>query len=120
MGKITLAKAEAALIAHHGILSKAAEACGVTRKAFYAFMDKHPHLEDLRAEAGEILLDVAEANVVADLNKGDGKTTRWFLERKGKDRGYTTRQEVTGADGGPLEGINTIRREIVDPTDDGD
>jgi len=117
--KLTVDKATRALREHHGIILKAAEACGVSRPYFYQFMEKHPELETIRAEASDVLLDIAEANVVADLGKGDGKTTRWFLDRKGKDRGYTTRQEVTGADGGPLEGINTIRREIVDPDDAG-
>lgn len=28
---------------------------------------------------------------------------RWLLSRKGKDRGYADRQEITGADGKPLE-----------------
>lgn len=114
MAKLSVAKAEAALRAHHGILLKAAEACGVSRLTFYKFMDKHPHLKEVRAECDETLLDVAEASVVQDLNRGEMKTTRWFLDRKGKDRGYTTRQEQTGADGGPLE-FESIDRHIVDP-----
>lgn len=119
MAKLSIAKAEKALRAHHGILSKAAEACDVSRQTFYKFMREHPQLEDVRAECGEDLLDIAEASVINDLRNAEMKTTRWFLDRKGKDRGYTTRQEQTGADGEPLQ-FETIERRIVDPTNDGD
>ncbi|QIG73228.1 hypothetical protein EVC02_007 [Rhizobium phage RHph_N17] len=116
MAKLSVAKAEAALRAHHGILLKAAEACGVSRMTFYKFMKQHPHLEEVRAECDEILLDVGEAAVVKVItaDEPDMKTVRWHLERKGKDRGYTTRQESTGKDGEPLQ-MGVIERRIVDP-----
>lgn len=117
MAKLSLSKATQALQKHDGIISKAAEACGVTRKAFYDFMRKHPELEEIREQAGEILLDVAEAHVVTDLHAGERKTVRWYLDRKGKNRGYTTRQEQTGPDGAPLE-FSEVERTIVDPDEE--
>lgn len=114
MAKLSVAKAEKALREHNGILKFAAEACGVSRMTFYRFMEKHPELEEVRAEADEELLDVGEAHVAKAIQGGDLKTIRWQLERKGKNRGYTTRQEQTGADGGPLE-FGTVERRIVDP-----
>lgn len=114
MAQLSIAKAEKALREHHGIILKAAEACGVSRPTFYKFMQKHPHLEEVRQEADEELLDIGEAAVVKAIKGEDMKTVRWHLERKGKNRGYTTRQEQTGADGGPLE-YETVERRIVDP-----
>lgn len=114
---LSITKAEKALREHNGIVLKAAEACGVTRKTFYRFMEKHPHLQEVREEVDETLLDVAEAHVITDLHAGERKTIRWYLDRKGKDRGYTTRQEQTGRDGGPLE-FGEVERVIVDPDEE--
>lgn len=116
MGKLSLPKATKALREHSGVILRAAEACGVSRTAFYNFMEKHPELAEVKRELDEELLDIGEANVVTNLKAGDGKTTRWFLERKGKDRGYTTRQEQTGADGAPLE-HHVVERRITDPSE---
>lgn len=112
--KLTLKKATQALMDHCGNLSKAAEACDVSRRAFYAFVDKYPELEEVREEAKNILLDVAENNVTKDILRGEMKTTRWFLERMGKDRGYVTRVEETGKDGAPVQ-FEAVNRTVVDP-----
>lgn len=114
MANLSVEKVAAALRAHNGIILKAAAACGVGRPTLYKFIKEHPELEDVRNECNEELLDVAESNITKALNEAELKTTRWFLERKGKDRGYTTRSEVTGADGEPLQ-TQTIERRIVDP-----
>lgn len=111
---LTVAKVEAALRKYHGIVTQAAEACGVARPTLYNFMKKHPELKEIRDDLDETLLDVAESNVIGALQSNDMKTTRWYLERKGKDRGYVTRQEQTGRDGAPLL-VSAIKREIVKP-----
>ena len=42
-------------------------------------------------------------------------STKFYLERKGKDRGYSQRQEITGADGMPTKfEIEIIKREYKD------
>lgn len=119
MGSLTLKKAEAALREHHGVILYAAEACGVTRQALWKFINKHPELEEVRAEASETLLDIGEKHLTTAISAGDMKTIRWHLERKGKDRGYTTRTESTGKDGEPLQ-MGVIERRIVDPEGEGE
>lgn len=114
MGKLSIAKAIKALREHDGIIKYAAEACGVSRPTFYKFMEAHPELEEVRQEADEELLDIGEGHVRTALKGGDLKTIRWHLERKGKNRGYNTRVEQTGADGGPLE-YGAVERRVVDP-----
>lgn len=116
-GKLSMAKAEKALREHHGVILYAAEACGVSRMALYNFMQKHPELREVQQEASEVLLDIGEKHLTTAISTGDMKTIRWHLERKGKDRGYTTRTESTGKDGEPLQ-MGVIERRIVDP--DGD
>lgn len=112
MALLSIEKAAKALREHRGIVLRAAKACNVDRGTFWRFMQQHPELHEVRAECDEELLDVAEDHVTAAIDKGDMKTVRWHLERKGKDRGYTTRQEQTGKDGEPLA-IQAIERRIV-------
>lgn len=117
MARLTKDNVAKALAAHHGILSKAAEALGVTRAGLYKFMERNPDLEEVRKEATETLIDVAEGHLATALQGGDLKSIRWYLERQGKNRGYTTRVESTGADGEPLQ-YQTVERVIVDPQED--
>lgn len=112
--RLSVEKVKKALREHHGIILRAAEACGVHRHTMRAFIDKHPELEEVRTQADEELLDVGESWVTTAIKSGDMKTIRWHLERKGKQRGYTQRVEQTGADGAPLE-YTEIRRTVVDP-----
>ena len=114
MARLTKASVEKALLEHAGILSKAAEALGVSRQAVYNFIEKNPELEDVRAEATEMLIDVAEGHMKTAIAAGDLKTIRWYLERQGKNRGYNTRSELTGADGGPVQ-MGGVEYEVVDP-----
>jgi hypothetical protein len=114
MAKLSITKAANALRANDGIILKAAEACGVHRHTFRKFMDEHPELEEIRNEVDEAILDVGDSHIINAVKAGDLKTIRWYQERKGKDRGYTTRQETTGKDGEPLN-VGVIERRIVDP-----
>lgn len=115
--KFSVERAAQALLEHHGIMLKAAEALGCSRPHLYAFIEAHPELKEFRKQADQELLDVAESWVTTAIKAGDMKTTRWYLERRGKDRDYTTRQEQTGAGGTPLGNI-TVQTRIIDPVDD--
>lgn len=114
MGKLSIAKATKALREHRGIMLYAAEACGCTRQTLWRFMQAHPELQEVRDECDEELLDIGENHVSKAIDAGDLKTIRWQLERKGKNRGYNTRVEQTGADGGALE-YTAVERRVVDP-----
>lgn len=48
-----------------------------------------------RQSSHENMLDIAENNTVDLLTRKDPKTTRWFLDRKGKTRGYIPKIEST-------------------------
>lgn len=115
--KLSVKKVAEALMKHHGVLSQAAEACGCSRRALYVFIEKNPELEEVRAEARDGIMDVAENHIHTAVKIGDMKTVRWFAERMGKDRGYVTRVEETGKDGAPME-FSAITRNVVDPKED--
>jgi len=87
-----------------GIKSAAARALGVTRQTIYNYIIAHPEIKPQIDEICEITLDMAESKVYQAINEGDGQMVRWFLDRRGRSRGYgqTTRSEVTGKDGAPL------------------
>ena len=91
-----------ALAANHGLLVQSAMALGCSRQALSNFVKKRPHLNKFRDEQTDIVLDVAENNVITGIYAGDDKYTRWFLERKGQKRGYTTRTEISGPGGSPV------------------
>jgi hypothetical protein len=111
---LSVKKAAKALMEHDGVVLYAAEACGVSRQYFNKFMRQHPELEEVREEAGEVLLDIGDKHISKEMRAGNTKVVLWYQERKGKNRGYSTRQEQTGADGGPLE-FEAVERRIVDP-----
>lgn len=116
---LTVENVEAALREGHGIILYAANLLKTSRQRLYRFIAEHPELEEVRREAEVELVDVAEQHLRRNLVRGDMKTIRWYLDRKGKDRGYTTRVEQTGADGGPLE-FERIERVMVEPGEEED
>jgi hypothetical protein len=86
-----------------GMKTGAAEMLKVSRRTLYTFLDEHPEIQEAAKEIGEELLDLAEGQVAAAIRAGEMPTVRWFLELKGKERGYIRRVETTGKDGGPVE-----------------
>ncbi|OHV67905.1 hypothetical protein LCM4576_23600 [Mesorhizobium sp. LCM 4576] len=92
-----------ALRAHAGIKTAAAAALKVGKTTLYAFLKAHPDVMEAAADVDEEILDLAESEVAKAIRAGDMATVRWFLELKGKDRGYVRRVENTGKDGGPIQ-----------------
>ncbi|RUW81556.1 helix-turn-helix domain-containing protein [Mesorhizobium sp. M2A.F.Ca.ET.067.02.1.1] len=86
-----------------GIKSVAADKLNVSRTTLYAFLNEHQPALDAAAEIDDEIKDIAEGKVIMAIRAGDMQTVRWYLELKGKDRGYVRRVEQTGKDGGPIE-----------------
>lgn len=103
MTQVSNAQIKAALKKNAGVFSFAADELGVTRQAVSQRVARSPELQAWVRDIEERLLDVAEGGVAKKLIAGDGSTQRWYLELKGKARGYVRRQEVSNPDGSPLQ-----------------
>lgn len=114
---ITNAMLKAALRKHAGIYALAAKELGCDRTNVKQRVDRSPELTALCAQLDEEIGDVAEAVIKRQLVAGDGRMARWYAERKMKGRGYATRTEVSGPDGGaiPVAQEVVVRIEYVSP-----
>lgn len=76
------------------------EACAyaeIGTTAFYAYQAENPEFAEKKDRWKQQPILQAKQTVVGAL-KSDKDTAKWYLERKKKDE-FSTRQEVTGADG---------------------
>jgi hypothetical protein len=100
--KLTEPEVYRALAVNHGLLTQSATALGCSRIGLENFIKKRPHLIKFMEEQVELILDVAEGNVISGIYQGDDKYTRWFLDRRGRNRGYGASTTVTGPNGEPV------------------
>ena len=70
-------------------------------------VNESPALKQALDDECETILDIAESKCIELVTGGDPGMIRFFLATKGKERGYSERREVTGADGGPV-GIQVL------------
>lgn len=89
--------------AKRGNISAVARAFGVTRPTIYRWIKSTVTATEALESAREAMIDNAESILYKKVLEGSTPELLFFLKTQGKSRGYTERQEVTGADGGPLE-----------------
>lgn len=85
-----------------GNISEAARALKVTRQALHYRIGKDETLQQIVIDAREAMVDVAESEALKQIKLGNTAMIIFTLKTVGKSRGYVERQEITGADGGPL------------------
>lgn len=103
-----------------GNTSAACEEAGVGRTTYYRWLKDDPKFFEEVEAVGEKLVDDMETLFIrSTVEANDRRSMRWFLERKGRKRGYARvdRRELTGEDGGPIrsEGslsIESLREEL--------
>ena len=86
-----------------GVVTSAAKMVGIDRTTHYLWMNEDPEYKKDVEETGEVALDYAETQLHKQIGEGQPASTIFYLKTKGKKRGYIERNELTGADGGPLE-----------------
>ena len=84
----SIAQIEAALRKAEGRKSEAARLLGISRQAMHDRIARTPHLARVITEIEETLLDEAEGVILGLLRAGDLQITKWFLDRRGRSRGY--------------------------------
>lgn len=109
---ITLTQLKAALKSAAGIPAVAAEKLGTSRQNVSQRIAASKELQAFIAEIDQAILDQAQAVVTMAMQErqpGSAKptkeaiaTSKWWLERRGRDRGFSTRTELANPDGSPL------------------
>lgn len=98
-----------------GIKLVIAQRLAISRPTLDRYLNRWKNAKAAYEAETEVNLDIAESIVLGNLRAAASEQKRtegkvqvdsrdaWkFLRYKGKDRGYTDRTEITGADGGPI------------------
>ena len=116
----TLEEIQEALTRCRGNKSAVARELGIRRTNLVDRINSHPELILHAGELVDEVIDRAEQNVFegvfdgADVVRQD-QASRYILSTLGKNRGYSTRQEATGANGAPIP-IGDININFVSPS----
>lgn len=86
-----------------GTILGASKLLGADRGTIKRYIDADPEIEAAVFEAKEILIDLAETGLMANVKKQNQSAINYVLSTLGKERGYVTRVENTGKGGGPME-----------------
>ena len=77
-----------------GVVTAACEKLGISRQTFYNYLAEDKDFAQAVADVGEVALDFTESKMFRRIEKGDNKMIQFFLETKGKKRGYVKRSEI--------------------------
>lgn len=109
--RYTPAQVVTALELTAGILTAAAEKLGCTRQTVASYVRRYPEIQEELDRILEARIDLAEGVVLQTMTRSKSEHCKlqaamFYLKTKGKLRGYTERQELTGKDGGAIEHRN--------------
>ena len=82
------------------------EACFIAEispPTLYSYQEKHPAFIERKRALKAMIKYQAKSNIKKTIEMELGcDTSKWYLERKGKNEGFNSRTELTGADGKDL------------------
>lgn len=87
----------------HGLLTLAAAKSGIGYTTIRRYVAELPSVAEAVREAKEGMLDIAEGKLYMAISNGEAWAICFYLKTQGKHRGFSERQEITGAGGKPLE-----------------
>ena len=90
-----------------GIVSAVAQALNASPRQVRRWRDGSKNVGRLFREAQEAVLDLAESKLIQNIKAGKTADIIWYLECKGKARGWVERSEVEAV------GHSTVRVELV-------
>lgn len=82
-----------------GIISTIAKRVGCDWQTARKYIRTMPTVQKAYDAECEAIIDMAESVVIKKIQSGDSADAKWYLTKKGKQRGYVDRQEITGKDG---------------------
>jgi len=122
--KLTKQKIIEAIPKTHGVKKYLAERLGVSRMTIHRYFEKHPDLEQETKEYLDSITDQAEYHLIEAVRAGNSWGVRYWLSTRGKNRGFTTKQEATfngmypvGVADPPMQ---IITEGVADPIKDND
>lgn len=97
-----------------GIVSTIADRIGCDWHTANKYIKSKATLQQAWQNEKEQITDIAETSLIESIKERDAWAVKYYLSTKGKNRGYTERQEITGADGGPLRiaGLEETAKQI--------
>lgn len=78
-----------------GLISNIAARLKVNRLTVYRFLDNNPDMRELVMLEKDKIVERAETGLFKRINEGDWNAIRYILNRLGKDKGYTLKNEVS-------------------------
>jgi membrane-bound ClpP family serine protease len=85
-----------------GIMSTIAEELGCDWSTAKKYVNMYEETRVAYANEEERAKDIAEQTIHKAISLDDREAAKWYLSKKGKDRGYGDRMELTGANGADL------------------
>ena len=76
-----------------GHISRSCESSNISRATYYKWLKDDEEFKESVEASWEGLVDHVEHQLLTKINKGDTTAMIFFLKTKGKDRGYSERQE---------------------------
>lgn len=77
-----------------GIVTAACKACGIDRHTYYAWMKEDAEFAKACEESQEIALDMAESALLKQVQAGNVRAIKFYLQCKGASRGYNPRIQM--------------------------
>jgi hypothetical protein len=105
-----------ALFRASGLLRPAAAVLGVSVQGLRARINRNQSLQKALIDAREQIVDKAEESLWNCIDKQEPWAVALVLKTLGKNRGYVERQEVTGADSGPVD-VRVVKINMNETTD---
>lgn len=93
--KITKKKMEKAIDGSLGLITNIASRLGVERISVYRFIEKYPEFKEKIQLEKDKIVERAETGLFKRVNEGDWNAIRYILNRLGKDKGYTLKNELS-------------------------
>ena len=106
--KFPLEQVLAAIKDSGGIQAVVAQRLKCSRNTVSRYAREYATVRQALDDESETVLDLAESKLIAAIRNDDLSAVKYILSTKGKGRGYSERQEVTGKDGGPIKAAVVI------------
>jgi hypothetical protein len=106
------------LIRHKGKLSLTAKALAVDSTYVRLRIRENPEVNAAYQHARDMIVDIAEQVILKHLYRDSERAAEFILTTLGKDRGYTSRTEITGKDGAELEVTLNLGRSEINTAED--